>query len=106
MRRESSIAPVPERPATYSDPSGKQKSFWTSISSRCTRVSSEAAGRIACCARQSAAARRLDGALDDLETDDAVVGRHKQVLAGGTRARDACGFDFPDGDHARAGDDD
>ena len=55
IRRESSIAPVPERPATYSEPSGKQKSFWTSIRSRWTRVSAAAAGRSLWRARQSAA---------------------------------------------------
>src|SRR4029079_11580759 len=44
MRRLSSIAPVPERPATNSSKAGMQKVFWTSTATRQMRNASSAAG--------------------------------------------------------------
>src|SRR5580765_215902 len=43
-RRLSSIAPVPERPATNSSKAGMQKVFWTSTATRQMRNASSAAG--------------------------------------------------------------
>lgn len=55
MRRLSSTAPRPSRPATKSAPSGKQKSFCTSMSSRCRLKPSAADAVTPCAARHCCA---------------------------------------------------
>ena len=55
MRAQSSVAPRPERPATNSSNSGRQKVFCTSTSSSALRRSSRAAGRSPCASAQARA---------------------------------------------------
>src|SRR5919112_2824490 len=57
IRRLSSTAPVPERPATKSSKSGMQNVFWTSTARRQRRKESSASGPKPCCSAHASASR-------------------------------------------------